>query len=88
MRFFTYSLTSGSLSISQTDGAMFLSLQCSASSSCTIAGNQPFQALTSTAVTLAENQGINLSAVSPASPLDGITITWVSGSIDVLVGFG
>jgi hypothetical protein len=88
MRFFTFSLTSGTLSISQNDGAMFLSVQCSDSSSCTIAGNQPFKTLTSTAVTLGASQGINLSAVSPASPLDGITVTWISGSIDILVGFG
>jgi hypothetical protein len=88
MRFFTFTLTSGTLSISQNDGAMFLSVQCSDSSSCTIAGNQPFKNLTSTAVTLSSGQGINLSAVSPASPLDGITVTYSSGSIDILVGFG
>ena len=87
MRFFTFTLTTGSITISQTDGAMFLSLQCGTSSSVQVLGNIPFKGVTPTAVTLSDTQGINLSALSPASPLDGITVTWVSGSIDVIIGF-
>jgi len=87
MRVFTYTLTSGSITISQTDGVMFLSVQCATSSSCTVLGNLPFKNLTPATVTLSAGQGINLSALTPISPLDGITITNTSGSVDVLIGF-
>jgi hypothetical protein len=66
---------------------MFLSVQCATSSSCTVLGNLPFKGLTPANVTLDASQGINLSALTPVSPLDGITITRVSGSIDILIGF-
>lgn len=88
MRVFTYTLTSSTpIVISQTDGVMFLSVQCATSSSCTVLGNLPFKGLTPANVTLDASQGINLSALTPVSPLDGITITRVSGSIDILIGF-
>jgi hypothetical protein len=88
MRFFTTTLTSGSLSISAIDGAMFVSIQNdSTTGSCTVGGNIPFKGVQPTAVTLTAGQGVNISALSPASPLDGITITWVAGNVDVLVGF-
>lgn len=88
MRFWTYTLSSGSLTISALDGAMFVSLQCdSTSGSCTVNGNIPFKGLNSSSVTLSAGNGINISALSPQSPLDGITITWISGSVDIIVGF-
>ena len=88
MRFWTYTLTSGSLTISATDGAMFVSIQCDNSTgACTVQGNIPFKGVNPTAVPLGAGQGVNISALSPASPLDGITITWSAGNIDILVGF-
>jgi len=88
MRVFTFTLTTGTpIVINQTDGVMFLSVQCATSSSCTVLGNLPFKGLTPASVTLEATQGINLSAITPVSPLDGITITRVSGSVDVLIGF-
>jgi hypothetical protein len=91
MRFFTYKLTSSTppiIQISQTDGVMFLSVQSGASTgSCTVLGNLPFKGLAPQTVDISASQGINLSAISPASPLDGITITWGSGVVDVLIGF-
>ena len=88
MRFFTYSLTSGSITIDSTDSAMFVSLQCDSSTGgCTVAGNFPYKSLTPSAVSLGAGQGLNLSALSPQSPLDGLTITWVSGTVDVVIGF-
>jgi hypothetical protein len=88
MRFWTYTLTSGSITINQIDGAMFVSVQCdSSSSSCQVLGNIPFKQLEPIPVTLTTGQGINISALSPASTLDGITITRLSGNIDILIGF-
>lgn len=88
MRFWTQTLTSGSLTIDANDGAMFVSVTTDASTGvCTVSGNIPFKGLNSQPVTLSTGEGINISALSPASPLDGLTITWVSGSIDILVGF-
>ena len=88
MRFWTKTLTTGSLTISQIDGAMFVSIQCdTTSSSCSVVGNIPFKGVQPDAVTLATGQGINISALSPISPLDGITITQLTGTIDILIGF-
>jgi hypothetical protein len=49
-------------------------------------GNLPFKGLPPSAVSLGAGQGINISALSPASPLDGITITWTSGTVDIIIG--
>jgi hypothetical protein len=35
---------------------------------------------------LTAGQGVNIQSSTPFSPLDGITITWIAGSIDVLIG--
>jgi len=87
MRFFTTTLTSGSLSIGFNDGAMFVSVQADPTSgSATVLGNLPFKGLTPSSVSLSAGQGINISALSPVSPLDGITITWTGGSVDIVVG--
>lgn len=88
MKFWTYSLTGGSLEINAEDGATFISLQCDDSTgSCTITGGIPFKTINSTAITLTSGQGVNFAASSPQSPLDGITINWVAGTIDIIVGF-
>jgi len=88
MKFWTYTLSSGSLTINAVDGAMFLSLQTdSTSGQCTVQGNIPFKGLNTQAVSITAGQGLNLAALSPSSPLDGITITWVAGNIDIVVGF-
>jgi len=81
-------LTSGSLVINASDGASFVSVQSdSTSGSCSVLGNIPFKGVSPNAVTLTAGQGANFSASSPQSPLDGITITWIAGTIDVIVGF-
>ncbi len=88
MQFWTYTLSSGSLVISAADGATFLSLQAdSTSGNCTVQGNIPFKGLNTQAVSITPGQGVNLAASSSQSPLDGITITWVAGNIDIVVGF-
>lgn len=88
MRFWTQTITSGSLTIDFNDGAMFISIITDSTSGiCQVDGNIPFKGLNSQPVTLSAGEGINISALSPASPLDGITITHVAGNVDLLVGF-
>jgi uncharacterized membrane protein len=84
MRLFTYVLTTGSIEISNTDGVTAFTVQANSSSACTIEGNIPFKGLSSTAVTL-ENGESYTQTTTPNSTLDGITITWVSGTIDILI---
>jgi hypothetical protein len=89
MRFFTTTITSagGNITLIPSDGVQFLSILCSSSSSCTVTGDLTFRGVTqSSAVTLTDNQGLNLSS-PPTSSVYGITIAWVSGSIDVVMGF-
>lgn len=87
MTFWTQTLSSGSITINASDYAYFVSIQANTSSSCTVLGGIPFQGVNPSAVNIAAGEGINLSAPSNFSPLSGITITWVSGTIDVVVGF-
>jgi hypothetical protein len=88
MRFWTYTLTSGSITLNKEDGAFFISIQTQATSSaCSVLGAIPFKTINPTPVILQDGQGANFSAQSAASVLDGITITWISGSIDLIIGF-
>jgi len=86
MRVFTFTLSSGSINIVSTDGVNQLSVEANASSECTIEGNFPFKGLTAGPITLEGGQSITLMTNNPSSPLDGVTITHVSGSIDILIG--
>ena len=85
MRYFTYTLTTGTFVLNFNDGARFLSVSCGATDTCTVTGDLPFKGLSPTAVAIGNNSGISLSS-DATSPLSGITVTQVSGSIDILVG--
>lgn len=86
MRLFTYTLSSGSISIAESDGVTQITIQANASSSANVTGNIGFKALTPNAVSL--NDGQSLTITTPTySPLDGVTIAWVSGTIDIVIGF-
>jgi hypothetical protein len=87
MTFWTYTLSSGSLTINASDYAYFVSIQSNSSSSCNVLGGIPFKGINPTAVNISAGEGLNLSALSTSSPLSGVTITWVSGTIDIVVGF-
>ena len=86
MRLFTYTLSSGSISISTNDGVTQISIEANASSQCTIQGNYPFQSFASGPIVLEAGQSVTLMA-PPNSPLDGVVITHVSGTVDILIGF-
>jgi len=75
------------LAISSSDSVNLISIQANDSSSCTILGNIPFKGLSPNAITLSNGEGITLAAQNSQFPLDGITIVWVGGTIDLLVGF-
>lgn len=89
MRFFTKQLNAGeTITLGITDGAMFISIQNeSTSGASSVLGNIPFKNLQPSIVSLSAGQGVNISALSPASPLDGLTITCTAGTTDVLIGF-
>jgi hypothetical protein len=90
MKFFTTELSGSQvLTINAADGAAFVSVQCDtvSSGSCNVSGDIGFKNLTAIALTLSAGQGINLSALSPASPLDGITITNLAGICNIVIGF-
>lgn len=87
MQIYTTTLTGGTFSLERADGAQVISIQVKDASQCLFTGNLPFKAVSPTPITLTEGQVFNYSASNPTSPLDGIVITHVSGSIDIVVGF-
>jgi hypothetical protein len=88
MEFFTTTLTSGSLTFAASNGATFVSIQCDSSTgSCTILGGIPFKGIQPSIVALTAGQVASFAAASPQSPLNNLTITWVAGNVDIIVGF-
>lgn len=87
MNFFTSTLTSGSIVIGTANGVSQLTVAPRVSSSCTILGNMTFQGSNSATIPIAEGETFVISSSSPMSPIDGFTITWVSGGIDIMMGF-
>jgi len=98
MTFFTYTLTGsdafgGVISINANDNASFVSVVPMASSSCSVEASGTFgngtsaPIVPSTAVSLTAGQGANFQSSSTASPLDGIVIKWLSGNVNVIIGF-
>lgn len=86
MQLFTYTLTAGSISISAADGVTQLSISANDKSSCTVSGAFTFKGIPSNAVTLSNGQSLTITTPT-YSPLDNVTIAWVSGSTDLLIGF-
>ena len=88
MVFWTFPLTAGSINIDASDNAMFLSIQCDpAGGSCTVKGSVPFKGVMPLPVTISAGEGVNFNAPSPTSPLGGIEIVHVAGTVDLLIGF-
>jgi len=87
MQIYTTTLTGGSLVLNREDGAQVISIQAKTAGEALFTGSLPFKGASPTPITLSAGQIFNYAAASPSSPLDGITITWVSGNVDIVVGF-
>jgi hypothetical protein len=87
MQIYTTTLTTGTLTLNRVDGAQVISIQARGSGQCLFTGNLPFKGVMPTPVALSGGAVFNYAASNPSSPLDGITITHVSGDIDIVVGF-
>ena len=87
MQFFTTTLNNGDIfTISRADGAQMVSIEPNAGSTADFLGNLPFQGNAPSAIELGANQILTISSSTPTSPLDGITITCTSGTVDIIVG--
>lgn len=87
MRFFTKTLSSGSLSLATVDGAFSISVQANDTSSANIIGGIPFRGENPSSINIQNGEGLTITSTNPASPIDGVTVTWVSGTIDIIIGF-
>lgn len=86
MKFYTKALTSGTFTISAAQNVLSLSIKTSSSGSCSFAGDGTFNEQASETQTFGANDGITLGTDNPMSPLDGITITWISGTVNIIIG--
>ncbi len=89
MNVFTKTLNNTeTISINSSDGVMQLSIQAAPTGGAfTITGGIPFQNNQPSTITLTDGQSITLNSYNPTTPITGVTITWVSGSVDFMVGF-
>jgi hypothetical protein len=88
MTFFTTTLTSGSLTINKEDGVSLISIVTdSTSGSCTVLGGGTFQGMSSTPTPLSMGQGANFVSTNPQYSLSQLTITWIAGSIEIIIGY-
>ena len=87
MKFFTTSLTSGTFLVDSSSGASLLSIQPQDSSSCDVLGGIAFNGIQPSAISISNNNALTLTSSSPSSPIDGITVTWTAGTIDIIVGY-
>jgi hypothetical protein len=87
MTFFTKTLTEGTFIVTAAEGASMISVQPQTSSTCNFIGSGTYNGENSSSITLSNNNTLTISSSSPTSPLNGITITWVAGNIDIIVGF-
>lgn len=87
MQFYTTTLNNGDvLTIDRADGAQQVSIEANTTSSATFLGNLPFKGQSPTAVVIDAKQILTVTSNTPTSPLDGITITCTSGTVDIIIG--
>jgi hypothetical protein len=84
--FTTVMSSSQTIAINKEDGVMALSVQAApGGGTFNFLGNYTFKGIPPTALSLTNGQGVTLFAASTASPLGGITIQWVSGTVEVVI---
>lgn len=89
MQIHTRTLNAGeTLNVTKNLSVYSLSYLVNPSSSGTILGNLSINGVASSAVAQGASQGATFTATSPVSPLEGITISCVSGTIDVVLSVG
>lgn len=86
MNTFTKQLTSATtITITPSDGVISLSVMAASTGVFNFTGSYAFQGLAPTALTLTNGEGITITAPSTNTPLSGITIQWVSGTVDLVI---
>jgi hypothetical protein len=83
---FTKNLTSGTITIDKAQGAAFVSVMPNTSGSCTVIGGVGFGGSNSEAITLSAGEVWSFGSQNTQNPIDGVTITWVSGTVKVCIG--
>ena len=87
-RLHTRALT-GSITISNNDNdpPVLRASLIVASGTCSITGNFDYQGVASSAISLSAGQVDSISAAGPHAPLDGVTITAVGGTTNIMLSF-
>ena len=88
MNIYSTELTgAGTFTLTAAQGAMFLSVQAADSSSFTFLGDLNFDATFPPPSAITLTTGVSVAAKSTQAPLSGVTVTWVSGTVNIIVGF-
>ena len=82
--------STGTVTISASDGVQSVSIQADSASAgqCTVTGAIPFQTVASGAILLQSGGGMTIqNSTASTFPLDGITITWLAGTVNIIFGY-
>lgn len=86
MQIHTRSLSSGqSLTITASLTVLQMSVMVNAASAGTVTGNLTVGGVASTSIPLDVGQGFSITTPIPNNPIDGITVSCTSGTIDIML---
>jgi len=87
MNTFTQQITSAqTIVLNPSDGVVSISVQAAPGGGVfNFLGTYQFQGLTPSNLVLTDGQGVTLTSPSTSSPLSGIIVEWVSGTIEVVI---
>lgn len=90
MRFYTGNLTSGDAPVTITSAMnvtqISVKMADSGTQTGTITGDLPIAGLTLGSITLTASDGATLSAPTPQSPVNGVTLACSSGTMQIIIG--
>lgn len=76
------------ITINEEDGVQSISVMADPTGGqFSILGNIPFKGIVPQQITLSDSTGVTLVANNPQNVVSGLTITWVSGIVQVVIGW-
>lgn len=83
-KIFTFTLTNDTLTLSETNGVVAVSIQCTTSTAGTVTGSAVVAGESSAAISISEDNSVTISSTN-GKPIESLTITAPSGCTLIIV---